>query len=716
VKGFLGTNANFWADLNLTLHILMALTLLVGAWFARRKDFDTHQKIQTSVVLLNIVLIAGIMAVSYAQQVVPGLPQNLVKARNSVATVHAILGILGELLGLWVVLRMSRSTRRFIPPSMRFKNVKRMMRLTLATWWSITLIGIATYFLWYAQPGQTAPVAGTPQPLAAGGTVTVPMQNFAYQPQDLVIPVGTTVTWVNEDSAPHTVTSDEGLWDSKLLDQGQSFSFKFDKPGKYLYYCTFHGNPGGAGMVGTVTVVPAEQIAAVPTSVTPPTTTPPPTPEPPPAKPLGPQTVGVLAFQDHLAFSDAVLLNLNGVAPPPAGKVYVGWLTSNAAPAQSLGAIPVGAGVQVSFMYVSPTRTNLLVTYDGFQITLEPVVSAGAAPSGPSVYEGRLPPQALAHLRTLIASAPDAPAQKSYAVGIRADAEELLRQAQFARDAIQTGDLTSVKRHAEVIVNVIEGRDGRDYGDLDKDGKILDSSDGFGLLQGGARPGYLRAADQAAKEAAAAPDTTEAIKIHSGHAQVCVANLLSWVEEARDKALAIIRASDVATAQPLVQELLALSQTILRGVDIDGNGQVDPVPGEGGALTLYQHAQYAAAIGVAASGSVPGATPGATTAATTAGPLTVTVKPSDKSDGYFFFSFEPTVITVTLGTQVTWVNMGQAPHTTTSDTNVWGSQVLNKGDSFTFTFDQEGVFPYYCKLHGQAGGKGMAGTVVVQKP
>lgn len=610
MKGFLSTPADFLADLNLTLHLIMALALLAGAGFARRKDFATHQKIQTAVVLLNIPLIAGIMLTSFLEEVAPGLPHSLVRPRNTVAAVHALLGAFGELLGLFVVLRMTPATRRLIPGFLRFQNVKGVMRFTLGTWWAITLFGLATYYVWYMRPAEPPPTVQTAQPAALGGTATVIIQNFAYQPQDLRVPVGTTVTWVNHDSAPHTVTANDGRFDSKLLDQGQSFSFTFDQVGTFPYYCVFHGNPG-AGMTGTVTVLPAEEIVALPTAVTPPTPTPRPSPPPPPTGPLGAQVVGLLAFQDRLGFSDALRLILSGVSPPPPGRVYVGWLTSSTQGPLRLGPIAVESDGRVAFNYHDPNHQNLLVTYEGVQITLEPA-SGGAQPSGPPVYAGSLPTQALTYLRTLVASAADVPFQRGYAIGIRANAEEVLRQAQAAQAGAQAGDLASVRRHAEVIVNIIEGKEGRDYGDLDKDGRTLDPSDGFGLLQGGARAGYLEAADQAARGAAAAPDATEAIQVHTGHVQVCVTNLLGWTEQARDTALAIVRAADLNAAQPLVQELLALSQSILYGMDANGDGRVEATPGEGGALVLYQHAQYAAAIGIAPSPPTPTATPAPT--------------------------------------------------------------------------------------------------------
>ncbi len=55
-------------------------------------------------------------------------------------------------------------------------------------------------------------------------------------------------------SFPHTVTADDGSFDSGTLNGGQSFSYTFEQPGEYPYYCALHGAPGGVGMAGTVTV------------------------------------------------------------------------------------------------------------------------------------------------------------------------------------------------------------------------------------------------------------------------------------------------------------------------------------------------------------------------------------------------------------------------------------------------------------------------------
>jgi plastocyanin len=86
----------------------------------------------------------------------------------------------------------------------------------------------------------------TSQPAA-----TVRIDNFAFEPKELDIAVGTTVTWQNADDVPHTATSkgDPQVFDSGPLDTDDKFSFTFSTPGTYAYYCKVHPH-----MTGTVIV------------------------------------------------------------------------------------------------------------------------------------------------------------------------------------------------------------------------------------------------------------------------------------------------------------------------------------------------------------------------------------------------------------------------------------------------------------------------------
>jgi plastocyanin len=85
--------------------------------------------------------------------------------------------------------------------------------------------------------------------LGAQGDATVMVENFAFQPMAIAVPTDAVVTWRNLDGEPHTVTSVDGVFRSGALDQGESYSFRFSKPGVYRYLCSIHPR-----MVGVVTV------------------------------------------------------------------------------------------------------------------------------------------------------------------------------------------------------------------------------------------------------------------------------------------------------------------------------------------------------------------------------------------------------------------------------------------------------------------------------
>jgi plastocyanin/glucose/arabinose dehydrogenase len=103
------------------------------------------------------------------------------------------------------------------------------------------------------RPAPSAPPvtpAGGPAPAAVA---SVTLDHFAFGPQELTVAAGTTVTWTNVEDAPHSVTADDGAYDSGLFGGGESFSHTLTTPGTYGYYCIPHGAPG-SGMFGTVVV------------------------------------------------------------------------------------------------------------------------------------------------------------------------------------------------------------------------------------------------------------------------------------------------------------------------------------------------------------------------------------------------------------------------------------------------------------------------------
>ena len=84
---------------------------------------------------------------------------------------------------------------------------------------------------------------------APAADAEVQIDQYAFLPQRITVKPGTTVTWTNEDDAPHTIASSAKLFKSKALDTGDKFSFTFTTPGTFAYFCSLHPQ-----MTGTVTV------------------------------------------------------------------------------------------------------------------------------------------------------------------------------------------------------------------------------------------------------------------------------------------------------------------------------------------------------------------------------------------------------------------------------------------------------------------------------
>ena len=106
--------------------------------------------------------------------------------------------------------------------------------------------------------------------VSAQDDMTVSIQDFSFNPGQITVAPGTTVTWTNEGPSPHTTTADDGSWDSGTLQQGEDFSFTFDKPGTYTYHCSIHPDmtasvkvSGGGGGGGTTSSSSASMSASM---------------------------------------------------------------------------------------------------------------------------------------------------------------------------------------------------------------------------------------------------------------------------------------------------------------------------------------------------------------------------------------------------------------------------------------------------------------------
>ena len=75
------------------------------------------------------------------------------------------------------------------------------------------------------------------------------IESSGFEPANLNIPTGTTVTWTNHDGMAHTVFNTDKVFISEMLDTGEKYSFVFHKAGTYPYHCSIHSK-----MTGTINV------------------------------------------------------------------------------------------------------------------------------------------------------------------------------------------------------------------------------------------------------------------------------------------------------------------------------------------------------------------------------------------------------------------------------------------------------------------------------
>jgi uncharacterized membrane protein YozB (DUF420 family) len=146
IDAFFETAAPRAANVVLVLEIAMGVGLLVGALLARKGSFRQHAWCQSTIVLLNLAVVAVMMIPSFRVHVLPRVPAKLGKAYYGLATTHATLGTVTELAGLYILLSAGTSV---LPEKLRITKYKVWMRSVLVLWWVVLLLGMATYTRWY---------------------------------------------------------------------------------------------------------------------------------------------------------------------------------------------------------------------------------------------------------------------------------------------------------------------------------------------------------------------------------------------------------------------------------------------------------------------------------------------------------------------------------------------------------------------------------------
>jgi len=137
--------ATLGANLSLILVLISALMLTAGWRLAARKRFEAHRWVQTIAVCLNAAVVLVWMVRSLIQNVLPEIPARLGQSSYAIATSHAVIGVMGVALGVFVVLGASE----LVPRSLRFHDYKLYMRTSYAVYMLGTLTGVLLYVVAY---------------------------------------------------------------------------------------------------------------------------------------------------------------------------------------------------------------------------------------------------------------------------------------------------------------------------------------------------------------------------------------------------------------------------------------------------------------------------------------------------------------------------------------------------------------------------------------
>ncbi|MEZ4732847.1 MAG: fibronectin type III domain-containing protein [Caldilineaceae bacterium] len=273
--------------------------------------------------------------------------------------------------------------------------------------------------------------------------------------------------------------------------------------------------------------------------------------------------------------SDRLQIALTGATPPPAGRSLRSYLFNGTSGGRYVGALSVtGGAINATFDF---PYHNLIGGYDTFQLMQEAVVFSATVPAG-----------TLTFIRTALVQANDTPDAVGYAVGLLSQGEILALHAGFARDAVNANNLSEAKMHVEHVLNTLYGATDPRYGDYNNDGFADNPGDGYGLLR------YSSALSQTLAVAASSIDATQHIKDRVAEVKVSLDNIGVWSPLLIARAQEVLNAANFTAAQTPVTQMAGFATRMCNGVDLNDNGQVEPIKDEGGVQAAYHASQRTA--------------------------------------------------------------------------------------------------------------------------
>jgi len=282
-------------------------------------------------------------------------------------------------------------------------------------------------------------------------------------------------------------------------------------------------------------------------------------------------------------------ISIQNLAAPPAGYQYEAWIINERTESiTDLGKLTEKG--QSWSLTSSGAISDLLDLYDKLEITQEQ--GTVQAPAGQVILSGSRHMQAFSHILHMLVTFPETPGKIGFLTGVLEQTQLLNIQAAVLQSISASRNTTSIGCVAQSMLDIIEGTHGPHYQSLARtciQQNITVTGDGFGLLN----KGYIAGAEEHASLALSQPDATTIMRQHADLMDLSLTNISQWVATIQQDLLNLRAHPGDLTS---LSQIATLADNALHGVDTNGDGQIDPVVGEAGAITAFQQGELMATL------------------------------------------------------------------------------------------------------------------------
>lgn len=265
-------------------------------------------------------------------------------------------------------------------------------------------------------------------------------------------------------------------------------------------------------------------------------------------------------------------LRVAQLAPPADGQTYQAWLQSSGAnTAVSLGTLTF---VQGQAALNGTVENDILQSFDQVLITAEAADAVASAPSATVILQGDINTPATALILNFFAT--EFASGKGPLFGVEDQLAVAIQHHAFAQESLSAGNLDEAKIHIEHVINILDGRSGATFGDLNGDGQAQNPGDDVGVRA------YWEQTTANLTAFAQDDGLTGNQKFYTDLLITMAQNNQSEVETTLNQASKVFASDTVEEAQGFLDVVNAQLDVLENGRDLDANGTIDPLFGEGG--------------------------------------------------------------------------------------------------------------------------------------